>query len=197
MNKAQFIAELRRRISQLPPAEIEKSAAYYEEMIDDRIEDGKTEEQAVAELEDVEVIAERILRETPIHTLVKTKVQPKGGWSAAAIVLAVLGAPLWLPLLAAAACIVLVLYVLVWSVLVTFIALVLALILSGAAILIASVVLLSTSPLGGLFLSGCALICIGFGILFVLGVKGAVSGAVRLSARIGRSIKSAFIRKER
>ena len=120
MNKAQFIAELRRRISQLPPAEIEKSAAYYEEMIDDRIEDGKTEEQAVAELEDVEVIAERILRETPIHTLVKTKVQPKGGWSAAAIVLAVLGAPLWLPLLAAAACIVLVLYVLVWSVLVTF-----------------------------------------------------------------------------
>lgn len=197
MNKAQFIAGLRQRLSQLPLSEIDKSAAYYEEMIDDMVEDGKTEEEAVAALEDIDVIAERILQETPIHTLVKSKVKPKGGWNALAIILIILGTPLWLPLALAFASIVFALYVVVWSLLLVFIVLVICMVFGGLAVLVASVLLLSSTPGGALFLSGCALICVGLGILLVLGAKSAVAGTVRLSAWIGRSMKSMFIRKDR
>ncbi len=197
MNKEQFIAELRQRLSQLPLSEIDKSAAYYEEMIDDMVEDGKTEEEAVAALEDVGIIAERILQETPIHTLVKSKVKPKGGWNVLAVILIILGTPVWLPLALAFAGIVLALYAVVWSLLVAFIALVVCMVFGGAAVFIAAVLLLSSTPAGAAFLSGCALICIGLGILLVLGLKGAVAATLRLSAWIGRSIKSILIRKDR
>ena len=95
MDRYEVLYELKSKLAQLPEIEIEKHLSYYEEMIDDRIEDGMTEEEAVASLEDVSVIAERILMDTPITTLVKTKVKPKKGWTATAIVLAIIGSPIW------------------------------------------------------------------------------------------------------
>ena len=57
MNKDLFMNELMARLSGLPQADIEERLAFYSEMIDDRIEDGMTEEEAAA-------FAERIRLET-------------------------------------------------------------------------------------------------------------------------------------
>lgn len=64
MKKAEFLACLRQRLISLPEDEAGKSAAFYSEMIDDRIEEGMTEEEAVAALGDPSGIAEAILQES-------------------------------------------------------------------------------------------------------------------------------------
>ena len=48
MNKAEFLAALRERLSGLPEEDFNRSVDYYTEMIDDRVEDGMSEEEAVA-----------------------------------------------------------------------------------------------------------------------------------------------------
>ena len=47
----------------LPKEELNRSITYYNEIIEDYIEDGMSEAQAVAQLEPVDVIASRILHE--------------------------------------------------------------------------------------------------------------------------------------
>ena len=194
MNKARFLAVLRQRLSQLPQAEIDKSCAYYEEMIDDRIEDGMTEEEAVASLEDMDTIVQRILQDTPLTTLVASSVRPKGGWSTLAIILAIVGFPIWLPILIAVFAVVLSLYVVVWSVLIAFIAVTAALILGGIGLIVAGFLSIGK---GFLPMLGGGFIMIGIGVLCVLGVKYAVTGTIRMSASIGRGVKNLFIRKDR
>ena len=194
MNKAKFLEVLASRLSQLPPEEIERSLAYYAEMIDDRIEDGMTEAQAVASLEDLDTIVDRILQDTPITTLVRTKMRPKGGWSAASIVLAILGFPIWLPLLVTVFAVVLTLYVVLWSLLIAFIAVAAALTAAGVGCIIGAFF-----GFGNAFLPmlGAGLLLLGLGLLALLGVKSAIVSTARMSASLGRGIKSLFIRKER
>ena len=77
MGKAEFLEVLRRKLTGLPQAEIEERLAFYNEMIDDRIEDGLTEEEAVAEIGPVEDVVNQIMAEIPLTTLVREKVRPK------------------------------------------------------------------------------------------------------------------------
>lgn len=101
MNKNDFIAELRKELNGLPDSDIQRSIDFYTEMIEDKIEDGMTEENAVSELEPPAEIAKKVLSETSISKLVKAKLKPSRelkGWE---IALLVLGAPLWLPLIIA------------------------------------------------------------------------------------------------
>ena len=48
MNKEKFLDALRRRLSGLPQEDIDERIAFYEEMIDDRMEEGLSEEEATA-----------------------------------------------------------------------------------------------------------------------------------------------------
>ena len=50
MTKKEFLARLRRGLAQLPPEEREERLAFYSEMIDDRMEEGLSEQEAVASL---------------------------------------------------------------------------------------------------------------------------------------------------
>ena len=70
MTKREFLDDLKSRLSQLPPEELGKRLAYYAELIDDMTEDGMDEQAAVAKLGDVSKIAEEILRDQPLQTLV-------------------------------------------------------------------------------------------------------------------------------
>ena len=47
MNKTEFLDALRHALGKLPSYEVEQSIAFYAEMIDDRIEDGMSEQEAV------------------------------------------------------------------------------------------------------------------------------------------------------
>ena len=88
MNREIFLHQLRIRLSQLPEPEIEKRLEYYSELIEDMVEDGMSEEDAVASFGDINQIAQGIMETTALSTLVKTTVKPKNGWSTAAIVIA-------------------------------------------------------------------------------------------------------------
>lgn len=61
MNKYEFLAEVRRGLGGMKKADIDRSLEYYREMIEDRVEDGLTEEEAVAALGPVEKVIADIL----------------------------------------------------------------------------------------------------------------------------------------
>lgn len=63
---------------------------YYSEIIDDRIESGVIEEEAVAEMESIPVIAERILTEVSTINKPKTKRHPL------VTILIIISSPLWI-----------------------------------------------------------------------------------------------------
>ena len=119
MNKREFLLALRKQLPGLTMEEQNDRLAFYGEMIDDRMEEGLTEEEAVARIGTVEEIAEQILREIPMTKLVKEAVKPSRRLKAGEIVLLVLGSPLWISLLAAAFAVVLAVYISVWSVVIS------------------------------------------------------------------------------
>ena len=127
MTKYEFLGKLRERLSVLPAEDREKTLTYYGEMLDDCMEDGMREEDAVASMGSVEEVAEQILSDVPLSHLVKERIRPKRKPGAFEIVLIVLGCPVWLSLLVAAAAVVL-------SLLIAFFAVLLSVIVSMWAI---------------------------------------------------------------
>lgn len=101
MSKQEFLDALRAKLEGLE--DIEASLEFYGEAIDDRMESGLTEQEAVAEIGSVEEVAAQILSEMPLPKLIKARATPKGKPSGWQIALIVLGSPVWLPLLLAAA----------------------------------------------------------------------------------------------
>lgn len=116
MNKATFIQELRASLKGLPESDIEERVAFYNEAIDDRIEDGKSEEEAVSEMGSIDDIIKEIAETTSLVKLVKHKTTPKRKIRPWEIVMLVLGFPLWFPLLIVALVLLFVGYLLVWIV---------------------------------------------------------------------------------
>ena len=65
MNKLEFLLELSRALEGLPKEEIDEKLGFYNEIIDDKIEDGMSEEDAIAEIGSPEAIAMEIIAEYP------------------------------------------------------------------------------------------------------------------------------------
>ena len=103
MDKQTFLTRLRNGLSGLPQEDVEERLTFYSEMIDDRMEEGCTEAEAVAEIGPVEEVLAQIVADIPLTKLVKKKMKPKHTLKAWEIVLLVLGSPLWLSLLVSAA----------------------------------------------------------------------------------------------
>lgn len=61
MTKSEFLAELRRRISSQSSDEVERTISYFSEIIDDRIEDGMDEREAVSSLESIDTIVREMV----------------------------------------------------------------------------------------------------------------------------------------
>ena len=81
MTRAQFLNDLYRRLSGsgMKKEQAEQHLTYYAEMLADRMEEGMSEDDAVASMEDVETIARRILEEErlPYRPLEKTVKPPE------------------------------------------------------------------------------------------------------------------------
>ena len=197
MSKTEFLYELRRRLAGLPQAEIEERIAFYNEMIDDRVEEGLTEEEAVAEIGPVEEIVNQIMAEIPLTAIVRERVKPKRALRAWEIILLVLGSPIWLSLLIAAFAVGLSLYIVLWSVVVCLWAVVVS--LAASAVWCLFQVFLyqrAGNPGGALFAGGAALACAGLSILLVFGSLAATKGTARLTKKILLGIKALFVGKE-
>lgn len=196
MAKFDFLECLRNKLSGMPEEDINRFVDYYCEMIDDRIEDGMSEEEAVADIGSVDDIVAEILRTTPLAKLVKEKVKPKRklrGWE---IVLLCVGSPLWLSLGLAALCVVLAVYIVLWAIVVAFICVNVALFATALALFACVAGLAVQVKIPELVMClGAALIIGGLSLLMLLGVKGLIKGTVWLSKKIVLGIKSCFVRK--
>ena len=195
MNKQQFLMAIRDRLNGLPQSEIEKYLDYYSEMIDDRIEDGLSEEEAVSSMESVEDIASQILLETPLPKLVKAKVTPGRSLKAWEIVLLILGFPLWFPLLAAAGAVILSVYIVLWSVVLVVYAVDLVFAAAAVSCIAAGIATLFSGVLSyAVLVLGSGLICAGIAILLFFVFNKVTMGIVVLGKIFIRWIKSLFIK---
>ena len=61
MRKQEFIYQLWKKLSDLPKEEVEERLSFYAEMIDDRMEEGLSEEEAVAAIGSTDEIAGQIV----------------------------------------------------------------------------------------------------------------------------------------
>ena len=97
MKKRVFLAQLRARLSSLPKREVEESLNFYSEAIDDRMEEGFTEAEAVAGMGAPSEVAARIIEDVKAMKGTREKL-PHGHMKVGTVLLLVLGAPLWLSL---------------------------------------------------------------------------------------------------
>jgi len=198
MTKTQFLAALRHEIERLPESEIAKSLSYYEEIINDLVEEGLTEEEAVSRLGNVSDIAEQILSEAPLTALVRSKVQSKGnkrklGWLA--ITLIVIGSPVWISIAAALLAVVIGIAAAVFAVVVAVFAAVAGLVLGGIGLILAA--FFAVNLAGAAILPvAVGLICIGLGLLAYFVAAAMVKGIAKLMKKGFRSIKKQLIKKE-
>lgn len=196
MSKNDFLRSLDSKLSQLPENERRKHASYYEELIDDMVESGMDEADAVKKLGDPNDIAKEILTDTPLPLLVKTKVRPSGGWTALTIILAVLSCPIWLPIAIAIFAVILAVYVVLWAIVIAFVAVVLSFILGGLAVAIVSPFVIPASAGVSVLMIGCALASVGIGILACYAVYWVCVGVIKLTKLTAKWVKSLFVRKE-
>ena len=197
MNKQEFISRLRVSISGLPQNEIEERLAFYSEMIDDRTEDGLSEEEAIEAIGSVEDVAAQIVAEIPLAKLVKDKIKPKRRLRAWEIVLIAVGAPVWLPLMLAAFVVFLSLYVVIWSVVISFWAVFASVAVSSlACILLGAVLIVSERVYLGIAAIGAGLFCAGLSIFIFFGCAAATKGTAYLTKKIIIGIKNSFVKKE-
>ncbi len=198
MLKQEFLNALREGLNGLPQADIEERITFYGEMIDDRIEEGRSEEEAVKEIGTVEAVVQQIVEETPLTRIVKEKIKPKRKMRAWEIVLIVLGFPVWFSLLAAASAVLLALYIVLWVLVIALWVIEVAFIISAVAMLVGGVGLLAYGETpAGLCALGGALILAALSIFLFFGCVAASKGAVKLTKKIAIGIKNLFVGKER
>ena len=166
MNKLELINQLNERLSGLPREEAERFITFYSESIDDRMEEGMTEQQAIDDLGGLDAIVETIEREQERLAPAQPAVNKdhKTLW----IVLAICGFPLWLPVAAAVASVVLVLYLVGWCMILSIFAALLSLVLCGAAaVVVGAIRCVTGAPLAGVMLVGMGVAALGVFILAV------------------------------
>jgi uncharacterized membrane protein len=153
-------------------------------MIEDRMEEGLSEEEAVLAVGSVEEIIAQIMADTP--PVKKTKRQMKA-WE---IVLLVLGSPIWLSLGIAAVSVIFSIYVVLWSVIVSLWAVFGTIVACSFAGVVAGVIFAIVGKgLAGMAMIGAGIVFAGLSIFVFYGCKAATKGVLLLT-------KKCFTKKE-
>lgn len=198
MNKQEFLAQLEKGLYGLPQADIDERLGFYSEMIDDRIEEGLSEEEAVAGIGSVDSVISQIVAEIPLSKLVKERIKPKKDIDASMIVLLVLGSPVWLPLLIAGVSVVFSLYVSLWAILVALWAVAGAVAVCAPAFVVSCIILVCVGKgFAGLATLGGGIACAGLAILLFIACIKISKWAGILAKKLVQWTKKAFMKKER
>ena len=196
MNKTEFLDALRHALGKLPSYEVEQSIAFYAEMIDDRIEDGMSEQEAVAALGSVHAIAAQIVAETP--PIPKAIAKANTGSRTLNVVLLVVFSPIWVPVALALVMAALMVYLSIWMVVVALWAVVAMLLLCAPIGVFGLAWCAATGfPLSGIWVFGCGLAGAGLGLFSWFGVLAASKGLVNLTHSFARWVKGLFIKLKR
>lgn len=196
MNKQEFLSVLEKNLNCFSDEDIKGYKEYYSEMIDDRMEEGLIEEEAVADVGNPEEIASRIISESSIPKLIKAKFTPKRKLRMWEIVLIALGSPIWLSLLVSLFAIIISLFASIFAVVVSLYAATLSVgvsALGGIAGFITNIIM--GNPHLGFALLGCGIMCAGLSILIFFGMNRLTKLLFTGSKKLIKAFKSRFMRK--
>ncbi|MBR4910122.1 MAG: DUF1700 domain-containing protein [Clostridia bacterium] len=197
MNKQEFLKELEKELSALPREDTEERLAFYNEMIDDMVEEGKTEEQAVAEIGSAADIAKQTLSGAPAEETENAQGKPKPLLKVLMIILIILGFPLWFSILIAGVSGVLALYITVWSLLIGLWAIEASLIVFAAGSAAQAVALMAVGfGTSGIATLGMGVFAAGVSVFLFYGCLAASKGVIKLTKNAFIKIKSLFRKKE-
>lgn len=209
MTKLKFLLELEKKLSGLPQQDIEEQLTFYCEMIEDRVEEGISEEEAVAQIGTVEDIAAQILSEhtvgAPIYgeemvtaeELPAAEEKVKHTFKTWELVLLIAGSPIWFSLLIAILAIGFSLFAAFWSIVISLWAVFASLVACAVALPIAAVYFICTGyAYSGLVVIATSLVCGGLGILFCYVCKCATKGMALVTKVAAISLIKCFRRKE-
>lgn len=197
MNKREFLAGLRKGLSGLPQEDIEERLAFYDEMLADRMEEGLSEEEAVAAAGSVDEIVRQTVADVSLARIAKERIRSKRrlrGWE---VVLLTLGSPICLSLGLAAVAVILAVYVSLWAAVASLWAVFGAL----AACALAGVpgcVIFATggNVASGLGILTAGMICAGFAVMMFFACRETTKGILTLTKKITVWIKNRVIKKE-
>ncbi len=185
MSKQEFLAMLRKGLSGLPQSDIEERLTFYSEMIDDRMEEGLTEEEAVSQVGSVNEIVSQILSENPPSKDGTKKIKSRKGLKAWEIIFLVLGSPIWLSLLLAVFAVILSIYVVIWSVIISLWAIWGSFIACSFGGVVAGAIFMSNgNGLTGIAMIGAGIVCAGLSIFLFYGCKAATKGTLSLTKNV-------------
>lgn len=197
MNKQEFLDTLSEKLQGIPKEDRETSLEYYSEMIDDRTEDGLTEEQAVKAMGSVNEIADKIINDMPIEKLLKTKVTPQRKLSALEIVLLTIGFPIWFPLGISLIAVAFALYLVLWMLILCIYIIAFSFAVSGIAAIIALFMsMFNGQALWGLFLFGCGMVLLGLAIPVLTEALRVTFGCISLTGKCFKKIKSSLAKRK-
>lgn len=201
MTKLEFMRQLEARLTSIPRSEVEKTKAYFDEMIQDRMEEGSTEEEAVSAMGDPAVIAAGILNDASIPSLVRAKVekrQKNSGNKGLLILLAIIGFPIWFPLFMVLLSVILSVYITIGAVIISIFAVLLSFIVSGIACIIFSApAFVVLGPARGLAALGAGFCLSGIALLLFRPAVAVTRGILRFTAFVLRKIKNALVGDKR
>lgn len=193
MNKTDFLEALKKGLKDYSSNEIAQYTDYYSEMIDDRIEEGLSEEEAVADVGTPEAAVAQIKTENPITNRKKERA-PLKTWQ---IVLIAVGSPIWLSLLIAALSMVFSLFAIICSAIISLYAGAVSLAACGIAGVLALIpMLINANVAGGIMFVGIGLICAGLSIISFLGLNKLTKRLVSLLKNFFRWVQLRFFSKK-
>ena len=197
MNKQEFLIQLSKGLSALPRDDIEERLIFYSEMIEDRIEEGLSEEEAVSAVGSVGEIVSQVVADIPLTRIVRERIRPKRCLKVWEIVLLALGSQIWLSIGIAAVAVILSLYASLWSVIISLWAIFGSLIgCSFGGILSGIAFSCSGSVPTGIAVIGAGIVCAGLSIFMFYGCKAITKGILVLTKKIAVWTKNCFIKKE-
>ncbi len=200
MNKNEFLNEIRSRLTGLPEEDIQKTIDFYTEALEDRIEDGLTEDEAVEQVGTPAEISEKILMETPLPTLIKAQpiIEPKRKIKAWEVILIILGSPVWLPILIMVFALALTIVLVIISVILAIVVTIIATGIAGVfGVFGALAGIFMGSGLKGFIDLGAAFLAMGIAVLLFIPIKAGVIWFIELMGRFGAWIKMKFIKRRK
>ena len=200
MTRDEWLAQLcdKLRNQGVSKKDVQEAREFYAEALDDCIEDGMTEAEAVAHLGDVRDACASVVESLPPARRAVAGVRQSRERTILVIVLLILGAVAWVPLAAGLALLAVAVYAMIWCVIAAVWVVDVTLLLMGGVGIAALVEGLTAGvSLTGIYSCGVGLLLCGVGIA-LMPVMAMCSGQLaRLTGKYARWLKHFFVRVAR
>ena len=197
MSKQEFLSRLREGLKGVPQTDLDERLTFYSEMIDDRMEEGMSEEEAVRMVGPVGEIVRQTIADTPITRLVKEKVTPKRRLAKWEVIVLAVTSPVWISLIIAAVAIVFALFVTIWAIWLAFWAAFVCMAscsISGGAL--GTHTIFKGYVFQGIAVIGASMALGGLAILFYYVCVGMTKLCVKITRWLAGRIKRKFVKGE-